>query len=271
MPAASVNDLVAMLAAARLRCGFKQSATTDGAGVAHSLWKIEGNPRAGATPATGVGAVPTSATTGAMPHTNAAGGNNARLMRFVGVAGQICQVRLYDRLWANSGLSGSSTGSQPVNSAALTRPDALGNGAELWGEVYTALGSGTSYTISVDYTNPAGTTGRTATFDPAAYASPNTVGAMFPFRLQAGDQGIKSVQSAQLSASSGATGDWGLVILRPIAVLTLDTASTGRELDCFRTALAEILDDACLALQVVPSTTSTGLLFWSTTIGEDVE
>lgn len=271
MPASSVDDLIAMLAGSRRLFGHKVQATAKAAGVAHSFWKVEGIPRAGATPATGVGAVPDRTTTGAIAHVNAAGGQNSRLMRLAAVCANPCQVRLYDRLWADSGLSGSSTSSQAVNSAALTRPDALGEGAELWGEVYTAIGSSTGYVATATYTNPANTGSRSATFDPATYSAVNTVGAMFPFKLQAGDTGVKSVQSVQLSASTGAAGDWGLTILRPVALLTLDTANSGRELDCFRTALAEIHDDACLALQIIPSGTTAGFFFWFAAVGEDAE
>lgn len=273
MPAASVDDLISMLSTARFVGGHKVSATSKAAGIAHSLWKVEGTPRAGATPATGTGAIPTKATTGAMAHQNAASLFNARLMRFLAVGSVVGQLVLYDRLWHNSGLSGSSTSGQTVNSVALDRPDALGEGAELWGEVYTAIGSNTNYTITATYTNPGGTGSRSAVFDQSTYSSGglNLAGAMFPFKLQAGDTGIKSVQSAILSATSGAAGDWGLTILRRVATLTLDVANSGRELDLFRTALAQIYDDACLALMVIPSTTTTGLIHWNTLVGEDSE
>ncbi len=257
----SMDDLVAALATARKPLIWKQSLTSKSAGVWHSTWKGEGYPRAGATPAlmSAGGEVPTKSTTGAWPHTNAPSGYGAALARLTVALGQIGTVRILDRLWQCSGLSGSSTSSQSITSpAALTRPDANGANTELWGEVYTALGSNTNYTITATYTNQSGTGSRTATFDSSAYGALNVVGTMFPFRLQAGDTGVRSVQSVQLSGTSGSTGDWGLTIVRGLAAVPLPTAATPGEADAFRLFLPEIYDDAALMVAILCSTTSTG-------------
>jgi hypothetical protein len=83
---------------------IKPSATAEGAGTFHSLWKVAGMPPAGANPpafTAGSGYTPTDATTGAFPYTNPAGDANLGLIS--GVPTVSGALIIYDRLWACSG------------------------------------------------------------------------------------------------------------------------------------------------------------------------
>jgi hypothetical protein len=66
-------------------------------------------------------------------------------------------------------------------------------------EVSAATGAGTP-TITIGYTNSAGTASRTATNIIATVAS-SAIGATYFIGLQAGDVGVRSVQSLTLSAT----------------------------------------------------------------------
>lgn len=235
---------------------YKPSLTSKGSGTWQSLWQAAGTPAAGATPATGQGAIPTSATTGAIPFNNPSAGHTY-LGKLQCVQGQNPTLILYDRLWHNSGLAGNTTLPQSVSSLSLTRPGALGTGVELWGEVYAAMGS-TASTFTASYTNQSGVGNNSAVYSMPASAL--VVGQMFPFTLAAGDTGVSSVQSITLSSSTGTQGNFGLTLLRRIAEVQMNGTSTTAATinDAIGLALPRIYDNACLALMVLCLTTSTG-------------
>lgn len=239
----------------QIRPLFKASATTEGAGTWHSLFLLAGNPGAGSTPTTGTGAIPTSATTGAIPFTNPVSGNTY-LGRLEAVGGTAGTLIIYDRLWHNSGQVGNITTSQVVNSLSLTRPNSNGDQVELWGEVYTAMGA-TASTFTATYTNSAGTGSRSATYTMPANAL--SVGQMFPFLLAAGDTGVRSVQSVILSVSTGTAGNFGLTLLRRIASIPLNPINIAMPpQDFFGTGGAQIYNDACICGMVLCTATNSG-------------
>lgn len=239
----------------------KASATAEGAGTWHSLFLVAGYPGAGSTPpanSAGSGYVPTAATAGALPWTNPPGGTAAFLARFAASLSAAGTLILYDRLWACSGFGTVVTTAQNVTTpGALTRPAANGADVEIWGEVYTPPGA-TTATWTVSYTNQDGTAGRTATYTHPANAE--SVGQMFPFTLQAGDTGVRSVQSFTASVSSGTAGNIGITLLRRIAEIPNPVANAGRVLDAFALGLPQIYNDACLCFMVQCSGTATGQL-----------
>jgi hypothetical protein len=256
-------SLAALLAGLTPRFNFaKVSQAAEGAGAFHSLWKAAGNPPAGANPpafGSGAGYVPTNATPGSFPLPNAGGGLDSYLARF-GAGGSVAgSLILYDRLWACSGLSANVNTLQSIVTPGDAGAGRIASFAqvELWGEVYGAPGA-TAGTWTVGYTNQADTAGRSATY--AHPANAETVGQMFPFVLATGDRGVKSVQSLQLSAASGSPGDIGLTLLRRVAELPLTVPNVAYIQDALETALPEIVDDACLALMVMCSTTTTGYI-----------
>jgi hypothetical protein len=237
---------------------WKASVTTEGAGTIQSLWKVAGCPGAGVNPPTGAGHSPTSATAGALRITNAGGANKLFVADLTVASSVQGTPRLYDRLVATSGLSGTLTTAQTVNSTAFTRGDTTGKGVELWLEFYAAIGA-TAATLTVTYTNQDGATGRTGTYIHPANAE--TVGQMVQVQLQSGDTGVRSVQSVQWSVSTGTAGDFGITLARTILEVGVQQAAAAGQKDSVSGAGAQIDNDACLALMNFGgSGTSSGLI-----------
>lgn len=228
---------------------FKIAATAKAAGIPHSLWTVSGHPGAGATPATTPGAVPVRTTTGAMHIENPDAGFVSildRLALAAAIEGTV--LVLYDRLCHVSGLSGATGAAQNVNSAALTRPDALGEDVEFWLEWYGATGSG-AVNVSGSYTNEGGTAGRTT--PSIAFPTTPVAGQMLRLPLQDGDLGVRSVQTVTLSGTTGTAGNFGVTLLRTVSMLTLEDLAQGK---------VELPANACLAAYVLPTGTDTGIV-----------
>ena len=252
MAIATQDALVAALAGAQKRGFRKASANSEGAGTWQSLWAVAGQPGAGAAAGSVNGVIPTKDTTGAIPYTNpAATGYLGRLSAQGATPGTLI---LYDRLWHNSALVGNVTTLQSFTQPALTRAT-LGLGVELWGEVYTAMGV-TGTVMTALYTNQDGIGSRSASYTQPTNAL--SVGQMVPFSLQAGDSGVRSVESLQLSISTGTAGNFGLTLLNRIAEIPLTAAGVGGVLDFFGLGGGVLEASSCLAGMVLCSTTSTG-------------
>ncbi len=128
----------------------KGSQTSEGAGTIHSLWKAGGFPSTGANPPvfSSSGYVPTKATAGAFPFTNPASGNSyfGHLWCWGATAGMLL---FYDRVWACSGFSTTSTSLQTIANQSDAGRYSTFEGIELWLEVYTAPGAtGATWTIT---------------------------------------------------------------------------------------------------------------------------
>jgi hypothetical protein len=251
---------------------YKPSATSEGAGTWHSLWKSVGAPAAGSNPplfSAGSGYTPTNATTGALPFTNP-GSGNTYLARSSIAGGTIGTLVLYDRLWACSGFVTNSVSAQNVTTPG-TIPSrdrngaALGAGVELWGEVYTAPGA-TGATWTVSYTDQDGNAGQNATYTHPANAE--SVGQMFRFNLAAGDTGVRAVASFTASVSSGTAGDIGITLVRRIAEIPIMLANVAQLFDAVALGLPRIYDSSCLAMMVQCSTTNTGLIQGSLSLAQ---
>ena len=116
----------------------------------------------------------------------------------------------------------------------------------------------TAHNLSMSYTNQAGTSGRTLPVTVACTASAivphithsgtaaNNYGPFLP--LAQGDTGIRSVQSVQLSAASGTASTSALVIVKPLAQITIGVAALMTEKDLLNQipSMPQIKDGACL-------------------------
>ncbi len=223
-------------------------------GYVTSFWTFTKRPGGvGATPPSG-GENPTASTTGALPIADASGGaamylaewslSMARSTAFGGF------LVLYDRLAHNSGLVGNSGSSQDFTDISISRGDTTGEGVMCLLEIYSSIGT-TTATLSVSYTNQAGTSGRTGTIE--YVTSSAAAGGGYLMQLQAGDTGVRSVQSCQWSGSGpGTAGNFGLTLARPVAAQSFaapDTTEFARTpLDALMLGLPVIDPDACLAL-----------------------
>lgn len=216
-----------------------------------SLIRKTGVPGVGTAPSSGVGGnITTDSEPGAWSFTNPAGGNKTYLSHFAGGANNAGTLYLYDRLWNNSGLSITTVGAQTVNSSTLTR-FTDGIGVEAWWEVVTNLGAGTT-APTISYTNTDGTAGRAGATQLLTTSS--TADRAYPFSLQAGDIGIKSIESYN-NVGSHTSGTITLVLRKRIATLVVNNGGTGDSLDPFEVGMIEIPNDACLEFIWICTTT----------------
>ncbi len=222
-----------------------------GAQGVYSFWTVGRTPGGVGVAPVAAGANPTRSTAGAIPVRNAAGANELRLVGLDVWIPSLNDLRgllvIYDRLWACGGLDGTSTSLETFTSA-ITRGDTTGAGVLLLLEIYTAIGN-TSATATISYTNQAGTSGRTAT---VTIASTNVAARQcYLVQLQAGDTGVRSVESIQLSGSTGTVGSYGLTLVRPLSILPFLPVTSDRDqpvFDLFGLAFPAVDDDACIAL-----------------------
>jgi hypothetical protein len=236
------------------------------AGRPWSTWALAGSPGAGSfdTTLNGVTLSSTSAmVNGQIPHVNP-GSGNAYLARLSATATQAGVLILADRIWHNGGYTITSTSAQ--NSTTPTWPSrdvagsTNGDGIILGLEISAATGAGTP-TVTVSYTNQAGTGSRTGTNTIATVAS-SAAGSFYPISLQAGDTGVRSVQSLTLSAT-WTSGTMNLVAYRPIAHLELPGGLIPNALDALTGGMPRLYDGSVPWLIFVPNTTTTSNIIGS--------
>lgn len=227
------------------------------AGRAWTTWALGGSPGAGAYDATLNGVALSASVNGQIPFTNPSSGN-AYLARFTGTATQAGVLVLADRIWHNGGYTITSTAAQ--NSTTPAWPsrsiggDTNGDGVLLALEISAATGAGTP-TITISYTNQAGTAGRTGTNILATVAT-SAAGSMYMIGLQAGDTGVRSVQSLTLSAT-WTSGTMNLVAYRPIATLELPGALIPNAIDALTAGFPQMYSGSVPYLFFIPNTTTT--------------
>lgn len=174
-----------------------------------------------------------------------------------GVGG--CAIMIVDILNMNGGLNATLTTPQTTNlpTAALTRY-ADGEGVHAALIAHAPLG-GTATTVTVQYTNSAGVGSRVSTATVFGGSGQNAIGNLTRIPLQAGDSGMRSVESVTLAGTTGTVGNFGVVLYKPLAWIfandseganVTDCVSTGRMLGQFN----EVLDGACLSVFAVMNT-----------------
>jgi len=237
------------------------------AGRPHSTFYLAGIPGAAAAPTPGLAGAALTSYAGQIPFTNPGAGNSylARLQAQATIPGTIL---LLDRLWHNSGFTITSTGAQTVNSVTLPARDVAGatsgDGVFCAVEVSGATGAGTP-TFTISYTNQAGTGSRTGTGIIAGIAS-SIAGSFYLLGLQAGDTGIRSIQTFTLSAT-WTSGTIHLVMYRVLARLELTAAHTPNAIDAITSGFPRLYDNTVPFVVFVPSTTTTsnisGYTIWT--------
>lgn len=251
------DQLVSAIAAGRTVQFYKGSAAST-AGIPQALFRSAGMPAsAGAAPGT-TGAALSRTTQGAMPIPAPSG--VSYLSSWEGVLTTAGTVILSDRLVEFGGQSSIVTTAQTFSALALPSRATSATDVELWLEVYTALGSTASATVTASYTNSSGTSGRTATLVGGIPASLGA-GRTLQFALQAGDTGVQSVQSVTTGTSSGTAGNFGVTLRRTLLfgmspANNLAWPSQGYA----ETDLQICPDDACLEVIVLSTGSNTGTL-----------
>jgi hypothetical protein len=156
-----------------------------------------------------------------------------------------------DLLNVSGGLSGTVTNEQTTNlpTAALTRHTG-GDGVFIGIVIYTTLGT-TATTISVRYTNQAGTANRTSTVTSFGGTGFRDAPRLIQIPLQAGDTGVRSVEGVTVTATTGTAGNFGVCLFKPLMTFSLDSTTGTMPIDAVSSggmigSMAEFDDDACL-------------------------
>lgn len=229
----------------------KTSSAPEGAGVWHSLWLASGNPGAGSNPNTTPGNA----------HDDEAGSiffadtspDQKHIVTLGAVSSVACTLMVYDRL-VSVNQSIATSGDKTINSTALPRYT-TGLGVLPFVEYTVASSAAGIYSLS-SYTNEAGTGSRAgATVTPPAAAM--NAGSMFYMPIQAGDKGVRSVETLNVNtAATGATVN--VVLCKPLAYLSLPLNTwVERDLVLELTSLPRAFDGASLGLAYLATLTTT--------------
>jgi hypothetical protein len=228
------------------------------AGRWSSMWQYNGAPGgAGAAPG-GTARNPTRTTAGSLGQTNPGGGRQKFLTGASGILSIVGTLHLFDRLADFSGLNATTITAQNTTSLAVSRyTGTAAAGNRIFLEIYTIIGS-TSTTVTASYTNESGTSGRTTVATAFGNTGLREAQRLIPLPLQAGDYGVRSVESVTVLASTLTAGDFGVTIVRPITHFANPTAAQGAPRD-FVGALApmpEVMTDAALFLAYLSNSAS---------------
>lgn len=255
MPITTLDQLIA---AASQRVGMiKTASRTTIAAIPFSVFDLAGNPGAGtlAGTSTTAGVVPTDATTGC-PTINAFGGGAIGYINTVTFGNSVaCRLRIYDLLWKGGAYAFNANvtlSAQPSYAGRVLGGTDFTN-TELWLETVTAFTGNQS--IAIGYTNQDGTTGR-STGTIATGVAP-TIGRMLQLPLQAGDTGLRSVDSVVSTVST--VGTFNVLVMRRLWEGRVRINNDGDAHDMLTTGLPQIFADSALFLQVIADGTSTGI------------
>lgn len=208
---------------------MKTGTAADAIGYWYCTSKDAGFPGAWAVGTPGVNGRVTDGTTstdnGCLVIANPSTGGNYVTEVIMGTS-VIHQNLFFDVLWVNSGLVVTTTTAQAITTPTLPARDVNGstNGEGcMIAMLFTAAATNAAVitNTTVSYTNSDGTAGRTATLSAIVGSQiPATpvIGTLIWFNLQAGDKGVRSIQSVTLGTSL-VTGSISLMITRDIATI----------------------------------------------------
>ena len=240
--------------------------TAQTAGLWYSLLQGGGNPSANTTLGTGTNLAfqaltDTTVGGGGIPH----GGNVAGFKHLLNAAAQTaaattapCVLMLVDLLGFYPITTVTTTGAQTLNNTVTLPRYTDGAGVQAFLTPSTVMGAATP-NLSIGYTNSSGVAGKAT---PATLPIGNSAAAVTsivysgtgagkfgPFMpLAAGDAGVRSVQSINLSASY-VSGVLNLVLAKPLLTLPITTLGVTAERDLVNQfmAMPKVYDGACLA------------------------
>jgi len=183
----------------------------------------------------------------------------------------IGNLLLGDLLVTYRGISATSALAQDLSTVGSAAGRSIlpryqdGRGVGIFADVTTQLGA-TPQTLTVTYTNSLGASGRVATIltvgnAPVSRSVGGTGSNPFALRLQAGDVGVRSIQTAQLSGSTGA-GAFTLFLYKPLTLVAVRSHSNafvdnwGQTRIETEANLVELLPGCCPIFLWQPHTTS---------------
>ena len=168
--------------------------------------------------------------------------NEQQLLTYIDALSQVASVAgtlifgdllaYYHGFDANSALAQPTTVTPSTGDTILSSRYTDAEGVMIFGDVQVALGAGAA-NLTVTYTDQDGATGTTSSRAMLASA----VNAKLPYvytgngpflQLASGDRGVKSIQSATLSAGMGVGGTFALCLFKPLLTVPViqNTATT---------------------------------------------
>lgn len=260
MSITTADGLIAGYSSAQ-RVPFTKASITTTSGNIYTLLNVSGQPGTGSLSIgnTTTGAIPDNTLSGAYPFTNP-GSGNSYLARMTVMSSTTGTLVLYDRVWHGGSYSFANGTISSSTTTAVTRPDSTGANLELWAEINTVM-SATACTLTVTYTNQAGTTGQSAT---CTLSASTPTQRMQPFALASGDTGIRQITN--IAGSAAPTGSFNLVILRRIAEVGIANTYVATDLDLNELAMPQITNSSCLCMMWCAGGSSSGTILGSATV-----
>jgi hypothetical protein len=233
---------------------FRNGTRTSVAALWFVIRDLTGNPGVGtlAGSSTTAGVVPTDATAGHPAINDFAGGATGYLTQMEFGSTVACRLMLADMLWIGGAYSYNSAvtlSSQPSYASRL--PNGSYNGLEMWVEVVTAFTG--NPTITITYTNQAGTAGQSTSIS----ATAPTLGRFIQVPLAAGDSGIQKIES--VTGTVATAGTFNVVILRPLWTGRVAATNSGDVHGLDKTGMPIVFQDSALVAYVNADSTSTGV------------
>lgn len=256
----AIQTLDQYIAAAKQRITLMKTASrTSVAAMPFSLFDLAGNPGAGVFEVGNIvnGIVPANPSIAGYPTINAFGGGNIGYISSVDFGCSVaCRMVLFDRVFSAGSFLWS--GSYPVvltaqPSYAGRLPNTDYKGLEIWAEVSVLL-AGASTAVTVTYTDDADNAGRTTG---AITLGALTLGRMVQLPLQAGDKGVKKIESITLASATA--GSVNIHVMRRLWMGRVAAVAAGDNHDMLKTGLVQIYSDSALFLQQVADSTATGI------------
>lgn len=211
---------------------YKVGTAPEAAGQWYCWAKDSGNPGAWTPGTPGLNGRATdgtlSADNGCLPIRAATGANYLTYAATVGSV--VHNSWLFDVLWVNTGLVVTTTTAQAIAApVALPARDINGssNGEGVWAGILvttTTTNAGAITNTTMSYTNSDGVSGKTATI--ASFPATAVIGTVVWFRLDAGDKGVRSIQSVTLGTSY-AGGAISIILAKPIYNQAVLVANVG--------------------------------------------
>lgn len=205
------------------------------------------------------GLVPTDANTG-FPDLPALAGAEEMYLAGIDFGSTVaCRLKVYDRLFhaGSYSLTSLATTNLTAQPSYLGRlPGSLYSGLEIWLEFNAAV-SATATTVSVGYTNQAGTAGRST--GATASLSGFITGRMLRLPYQAGDSSPQLISSITVGGTVATTGSVNVIVARPIWSGRVLVANGGDTHGIERTKLKRLFADSALCAMVAADSTSSGV------------
>jgi len=231
------------------------------AGRFTSLWQYNGIPSGSSTSPT-LGN-PTLATDGALTLTNPGGGRQKWCLGVIAAPSVAGTLIVYDRLIHGNGMSGTVTTAQNCVQTVSRFAGSASPGNQIYVEIYTQIGS-TATTATISYKNQAGTTKTTPAFAIGGTGL-REAQRIIPVPLDPGDTGVTEILSCTVLATTGAAGDFGITVGRPLIVIPLSLAGCGsvRDLIAGLPGIIEILADSCISFIWLSNATTAPQIYGS--------